>query len=221
MHMQRYFGALTIMLLLCTVWGRVLLLRRRGIEAMHFGKIDKYDVLIPPSAFFYFYLVFTAAFNWPTVASQRFFESGLVSWVGALCCVAGLIVLFLSLVTFGRSFRIGIDTSQPGKLATTGVFAFSRNPIYVAFLLILLGQFLIFSNPVLLVYMVAAVWLIHRQVLREEEYLRKQYGQEYSEYCSRVPKVSLAWARPEDMAKEPNRGKSKPTKMQPAAERYQ
>jgi len=126
-------------------------------------------------------------------------------------------VLFLTLVSFRRSFRIGIDTSQPGRLATTGVFAFSRNPIYVAFLLILLGQFLIFSNPVLLVYMVAAVWLIHLQALREEEYLRKQYGQEYSEYCSRVPKVSLAWARPEDMAKEPNRGKSKPTKMQPAA----
>ena len=58
--------------------------------------------------------------------------------------------------------------------------------MYVAFILILLGQFLIFSNPILLVYMVAAVWLIHRQVLREEEYLRKQYGQEYSEYCSRV-----------------------------------
>jgi protein-S-isoprenylcysteine O-methyltransferase Ste14 len=95
-------------------------------------------------------------------------------------------VFLLSVVAFGRSFRVGIDTSQPGKLATTGVFAFSRNPMYVAFMLILLGQFLIFSNPILLVYMVAAVWLIHRQVLREEDYLRKHYGQEYSEYCTRV-----------------------------------
>jgi len=69
---------------------------------------------------------------------------------------------------------------------TTGVFAITRNPIYVALLLILLGQFLIFPNPILLAYLLAAMWLIHRQVLREEAYLRNHYGQEYSEYCSRV-----------------------------------
>ena len=63
--MQHYIGALTILLLLCIVWGRVLLLRRRGIEAMHFGKLDKKDYLIPPFALFYFYLVFAAAFNCP------------------------------------------------------------------------------------------------------------------------------------------------------------
>ena len=48
----------------------------------------------------------------------------------------------------------------------------SRNPIYVAFGMILLGQFLIFPNWLLLIYLAAGVWLFHRQVLREEEYLR-------------------------------------------------
>jgi hypothetical protein len=62
--------------------GSGLAVEEKGIEAMHFGKIDKKDFLIPPFALFYFYLVFAAAFNWPTVASQRFFESGLVCWVG-------------------------------------------------------------------------------------------------------------------------------------------
>ena len=186
MHMQRFFGVLTILLVLCMVCGRVLLMRMRGIAAMHFGKTDKKDFLIPPFALFYFYLIFAAAFNWPTLARQSVFESGPISWAGVLCCLAGLIVLFLSLVSFGRSFRVGIDTDQPGKLVTTGVFAITRNPIYVALLLILLGQFLIFPNPILLAYLLAAMWLIHRQVLREEAYLRNHYGQEYSEYCSRV-----------------------------------
>jgi protein-S-isoprenylcysteine O-methyltransferase Ste14 len=66
------------------------------------------------------------------------------------------------------------------------VFAFSRNPIYVAFASILLGQFLIFPNWILLVYIGAATWLFHRQVLREEEFLKQHYGQEYAEYCQRV-----------------------------------
>jgi len=103
-----------------------------------------------------------------------------------LLCVAGLLLIFLSLVSFGKSFRVGIDQDHPDQLVTTGIFAFSRNPIYAAFALVLLGQFLLFSNWILLVYMVAAIWLFHRQVLREEEYLRGHYGQPYLEYCDRV-----------------------------------
>ena len=113
---------------------------------MNFGKIDKTDFLIPPFALFYFYLVFAAAFNLPTLSTQTFFQSALSSWGGVLFCLAGLLLLLWSLVSFGRSFRIGIDTERPDQLVTTGVFAVSRNPIYVAFALILLGQFLIFPN---------------------------------------------------------------------------
>ena len=153
---------------------------------MNFGKLDRTDFLIPPFALFYFYLVFAAAFGWPTVSTQEFFDSAILAWLGVLLCLAGLSLLLWSLVSFGQSFRVGIDTQHPDKLITTGVFAFSRNPIYVAFAFILLGQFLIFSNWILLLYLAAGIWLFHRQVLREEGYLKGYYGQEYLEYCSRV-----------------------------------
>ena len=153
---------------------------------MHFGKIDKTDFLIPPFALFYFYTVFAAALNLPLVSTQEFFHSEVISWVGVILCLAGLILLLLSLVSFGKSFRIGIDVDHSDKLVTTGVFAFSRNPIYLGFAFVLLGQFLVFPNWILLVYLAAGIWLFHRQVLREEEFLRKHYGQEYAEYCKRV-----------------------------------
>jgi protein-S-isoprenylcysteine O-methyltransferase Ste14 len=184
--MQRYFGALTIVALLGMVWTCILLLRRKGIKAMNFGRIDKKDFLIPPFAVFYFYIVFAAAFNFPTVSRQELFQAGIVAWAGVLFCLAGLSLFFLSLVSFGQSFRVGIDQDHSDKLVTTGIFALSRNPIYVAFGFVLLGQFLVFSNWILLVYMVAAIWLFHRQVLREEKYLTSHYGQQYSEYCDRV-----------------------------------
>jgi protein-S-isoprenylcysteine O-methyltransferase Ste14 len=130
--------------------------------------------------------VFAAAFNFPTVSRQELFHSATVSWVGVLLCVGGLFLLFLSLVSFGKSFRVGIDQDHPDQLVTTGIFAFSRNPIYVAFGFVLLGQFLVFPNWILLVYLLAAIWLVRRQVSREEEYLRNHYGQEYSEYFDRV-----------------------------------
>jgi protein-S-isoprenylcysteine O-methyltransferase Ste14 len=184
--MQRYFAVLTIVLMLGMVLTRALLMKRKGIEAMNFGKIDKTDFLIPPFALFYFYIVLAATFNFPTVSTQEFFHSEIISWVGVFLCLAGLSLLLWSLVSFGQSFRVGIDKDHPDKLITTGVFAFSRNPIYVAFAFILFGQFLIFSNWILLVYIGAAIWLFHRQVLREENYLKEHYGKEYSEYCNRV-----------------------------------
>jgi protein-S-isoprenylcysteine O-methyltransferase Ste14 len=183
---QRLLASLTVVLLLGMVITRVLLMRRGGIGAMHFGKIDKKDFLIPPFALFYFYIVFAAAFGWPTVSKQQFFSSEAASWVGVFFCVAGLLLFLLSLVSFGRSFRVGIDVDRADKLVTTGVFALSRNPIYVAFWIVLLGQFLVFPNWLLLVYLAAATWLFHRQVLSEEAYLIRHYGSEYSEYCARV-----------------------------------
>jgi protein-S-isoprenylcysteine O-methyltransferase Ste14 len=142
--------------------------------------------LILPFALFYFYTVFAAAFNLPLISTQAFWHSEVNSWVGVVLCLGGLILLLLSLVSFGKSFRVGIDVDHSDKLVTTGVFAFSRNPIYVAFGSVLLGQFLVFPNWILLVYLSAGMWLFHRQVLREEEFLRKQYGQEYTAYCNRV-----------------------------------
>jgi protein-S-isoprenylcysteine O-methyltransferase Ste14 len=183
---QRYCAALALVLLVGMVLIRAFLMRRKGIKAFHFGRIDKKDFLIPPFALFYFYLVFAAAFNLPSVSKQVFFDSEIVSWVGVLCCLTGLSVFLWSLISFGKSFRVGIDTERPDKLITTGVFAFSRNPIYVAFSLVLLGQFLVFPNWILLVYLGAGVWLLHRQVLREEQFLKTHYGKEYEDYCKRV-----------------------------------
>ncbi len=184
--MPRYFAVLTIVLMLGMVLTRVAMMKAKGIKAMKFGKIDKTDFFILPFAFFYFYLVFAAAFEWPTVSTQVFFSSHAVAWVGVALCLAGLLLLLASLVSFGKSFRVGIDAELPDQLITTGVFALSRNPIYVAFAAILLGQFLIFPNWILLVYLVAGIWLFNRQVLREEAFLQEHYGQAYTAYCQQV-----------------------------------
>jgi len=184
--MTRYLAALTILLLLGTVLTRVVLLRRAGTNAMHFGNLDKTDFLIPPLALFYFYTIFAAALGWPLVSAQRFFQSEVVGWIGVVVCFAGLLILLLSLISFGKSFRVGIDVDQPDDLVTTGVFSFSRNPIYLGFGLVLIGQFLVFPNWIPLAYLGAGIWLFHRQVLREEKFMREKYGHEYAEYCSRV-----------------------------------
>jgi protein-S-isoprenylcysteine O-methyltransferase Ste14 len=184
--MPKYLGALTFVLLLGMVMSRVFLLRGHGIQAMKFGATDKSDFLIPPFALFYVYVLFAAAFGLPGGGMRPFFQSETMAWLGVLFCLAGLLLFVCTLISFGQSFRVGIDADHPGALIEDGVFAFSRNPIYVALAIILIGEFLIFSNWMTLIYLCGAGWLLHRQVLREEGYLKQHYGRAYDEYCRRV-----------------------------------
>src|SRR5262245_42695202 len=98
--MQGYLAALTIVLLLGIVLTRVILMRKTRTRAVHFGKIDKSDFLIPPFALFYFYTVFAAALDLPIVSNQRFFRSEIASWVGRILCFIGLIIFLFSLFPF-------------------------------------------------------------------------------------------------------------------------
>ncbi len=172
-----------MLLLVGMVITRVQMLRRRGVQAMQFGKLDKTDFLIPPFALLYFYMVFSPLF-WPPAAPGL--AASLAAWAGVLACLAGLLLMLWSLVSFGRSFRVGIDTEHPDQLVTGGAFGLSRNPIYTAFGLVLLGQVLIHPAWGFLIYLAAGIALFHRQVLREEAYLKGHYGQAYLDYCSRV-----------------------------------
>ena len=183
--MQGYFAAATIILLMFMVISRIYLLRKTGIKAMKFGETDKKDFLIPPFALFYFYIVFASAFDLP-VPGKLLFKNEIISWIGIMLCAFGLILFMLGLISFGKSFRVGIDEDRPGTLVTTGAFAFSRNPLYTAFGLILTGIFLVLPNWILLIYLFAGIWLFHRQVLHEEVSLSKIYGKEYEKYCRKV-----------------------------------
>ncbi len=184
--MPNYLGAMAVLVLLAMVLVRVYLLKKSGVTAMKFGELDKSDYLIPPFAFFYFYLIFANAFDWPTVLHGGFLHSSWVSWLGVLACAAALFLIFMSLTSFGTSFRIGIDSDRPDRLVTSGIFSLTRNPMYVAFGMLLLGEFLIQPNWIFLTYLMAGVWLFHRQVIREEDYLGEHYGEEYRAYCKRV-----------------------------------
>jgi len=50
-------------------------------------------------------------------------------------------MILWSLISFQESFRVGIDADHPDRLIMDGVFAFSCNPIYVAFAIILIDEF--------------------------------------------------------------------------------
>jgi protein-S-isoprenylcysteine O-methyltransferase Ste14 len=164
------------------------MLRRQGIRAMMFGETHKTDFIIVPCVLFIVYVLLANTFNWPIwdVLVYRFWASDIPGWIGLVFGVAALIFFVYTLVSFGRSFRVGIDENKPADLVTSGAFAISRNPIYVCFLVFFTGLFLVHCNVVISVALVAFVFVIHRQIVREEKFLQSYYGEVFLDYCKRV-----------------------------------
>lgn len=184
--MQAYLGIIAIGLLILLVLVRTLSLKRQGIEAMEFGKKDKKDFLILPFALFYFYLLIAHALGLPTIPSQELFHGEALSWLGVVACLMALLLFLWTLISFKKSFRVGLVDNTAQGLITTGAFAHSRNPIYMAFALMLLGQFLIYPSWLLLLYIGVAFLTFHRQVLKEEQFLKEQYPDAFPAYCNKV-----------------------------------
>jgi protein-S-isoprenylcysteine O-methyltransferase Ste14 len=73
------------------------------------------------------------------------------------------------------------------RLVQEGMFATSRNPLYVGNILVLAGLFVIHNNPYAYVLGGAFFLFSYRAIVAaEERYLRGQFGQEYEDYCRRV-----------------------------------
>lgn len=183
-----YLSVSALILLVALAVGRGFMLRKRGINAFVFGVSDKSDFFLMPVVALFFYTVLSCALGLPFPAALKapFFESGVAGWLGMTLCGASLVWFAVTLKAFGDSFRIGIDEATPDKLVTDGVFAVSRNPIYLAFISFIMGMFLVYPNITVSLVLVVFVTVIHRQVLREEKFLRVHYGEEYEEYCHRV-----------------------------------
>jgi len=185
---QYYISAGLFAAFIICVAGRAGMLRKKGINAIVFGATDKTDFLLVPFALATIYAVFANTFAlplWrPLLAPLWKMETpGVLGLMISGLAVAGIIA---SLVSFGDSFRVGIDERKPDKLVKTGMFAFSRNPIYVCFDIFFTGLFLVHRNVTIAVAAVAFAALIHRQILREETFLRSHYGAEYDDYCRKV-----------------------------------
>ncbi|NLF80553.1 MAG: isoprenylcysteine carboxylmethyltransferase family protein [Clostridia bacterium] len=177
-----------LFLLIALVVGRVLMLRRRGINVFLFGATDKSDFILMPLMLFMLYVVLSAIFPLPLppILVYRFWQAIVLSWLGLAICFLSLLWFAMTLISFGESFRVGIDKQAPDKLVTAGMFALSRNPLYIGLLCFMLGMFLIYPNLSMLIFIVLFAAAIHRQILREEKFLRTRYGKAYEDYAQKV-----------------------------------
>jgi len=79
--------------------------------------------------------------------------------------------------------------SPPRHLVVVGLYRYSRNPMYVAVLLMLAGWAIAYASAILWLYAAAVAVLFHLRVrLHEEPFLARTHGAAWESYQAAVPR---------------------------------
>jgi len=111
--------------------------------------------------------------------------------------VLGMIFLFIGaglflycsrlFLIFGRGTPVPVE--PPKKLVVSGLYKYTRNPIYIGYFMIFLGEFLFFGQFLLLIYFFLTIVKINLYVIYyEEPILKKRFGKNYQEYLKKIPR---------------------------------
>ena len=127
---------------------------------------------------------FDATLNLPRIATPP-----INSYPGWPIFLIGFILFAWTILLFAR---IGQGTQTPivptQRLVTTGPYAYSRNPMFLGAILMILGFGIILNSiaAIVLGLVIPIAYLIFIKLVEEKE-LEARFGQEYLEYKTRVP----------------------------------
>lgn len=165
---------------------KAIILRKKGITANQMAKGNKKDKQFIVECLLQIFTFLTAMI----AIVSSFFEPVMkiipFQIIGFILGVLGVAVFFLSVCVMSDSWRAGLAENDERKLVTKGIYKISRNPAFLGFYLIYISVLLMCFNWVLLVATLFSIVMFHLQILGEEKFLIRFFGDEYIEYKLRV-----------------------------------
>ena len=119
-----------------------------------------------------------AGFNMPTAIQQ----------IGFLIALLSFALLIAGYWSLGNNWRVGTGEEAQKELVQTGIYSFTRNPVYLFFNLYLFGFFLLNGDYLILVLNAIVVLSLHRVILEEEKLLHERFGGIYQNYTESTPR---------------------------------
>jgi protein-S-isoprenylcysteine O-methyltransferase Ste14 len=110
-----------------------------------------------------------------------------LQYISFIVWATGFVVTILCIIRFATEGRGTLSPVDPTKrLVIRGLYRFSRNPMYVGVMLMLIGEAMFFQTG-LWIYTGIIFAAFHTFILiHEEPRLRKDFGEEYEQYCKKV-----------------------------------
>lgn len=120
---------------------------------------------------------------------------GWMAWTfGSLLVLTGLAFFAAGVRNFSRA-ETPLPTNQPALvLVTTGIYQWTRNPIYLSFFLMYVGIGLVAGSPWAFTFLPPLfIFIRYGVIAREEEYLERRFGNAYIDYKLRVRRWLSLW----------------------------
>lgn len=142
-------------------------------------------VFFPPPLVFIVAVIVGYLFEsiYPLVKLNSYFWL-LLGSTGIILCIG---ILGYALISFVKA-KTHIEPWQPAnQLLTTGLYSYSRNPIYLTFFIFTVCLGLILSNLWIIIMAIPALWVIKTYVVaKEEAYLETTFLDKYITYKRKV-----------------------------------
>jgi protein-S-isoprenylcysteine O-methyltransferase Ste14 len=151
---------------------------------------DHADVMVKPPLLFAGALLLGCLLSWIVplgpglgAANARALAAG-----GSLALI-GLALAALSVREFRRAGTSVIPGEPSTVLLDSGPYRFTRNPIYISFVILYFGLAIMLTSAWMLVLLIPVLIILQRGVVeREEAYLQAKFGAAYRKYQARVPR---------------------------------
>ncbi len=139
--------------------------------------------VLPPHYFFLTLITMSALGYF----SEQSLLPGMWYLIGIAPITVGLILAGIAVVQFSRAETNIIPLTESTTLVTSGMFAFTRNPMYVGMVAVLVGTALLLNDLWPWFVIVPFGFVIHLGFVRHEETLMEEtFGEQYVEYKARV-----------------------------------
>jgi protein-S-isoprenylcysteine O-methyltransferase Ste14 len=115
-----------------------------------------------------------------------YLENDTLFYFGWVLLIISLVLVWFAQGNMRESWRIGIDEENKTELVTSGFFTISRNPIFLGIMIANIGLFLVLPNAFTLLILALSLVSINTQIRLEEEFLLKEFGEQYTIYKKSV-----------------------------------
>jgi len=147
---------------------------------------DRANVIaLPPLIYLVPFVLGVLLHFWRAVPIATNFNVGLV--VGWPLIVLAIVLMVWALQTFKKTGEDKNVRTATHSIVTSGPFALTRNPMYLAMVILYFGLAIIINTlwPFLFLPIVLIV-MYYGVILREEKYLENKFGEEYIDYKKRI-----------------------------------
>lgn len=107
--------------------------------------------------------------------------------MAAIFLIPANLIIVPAYLSMGLITNIGLPTGHH-ELRTSGIYRYSRNPMYASFIFLNTATFLYLPSILLLVIMIYGMVVHHFIILGEEKFLENEFGTEYRKYKALVPR---------------------------------